>query len=297
MSKNPLQLMAFMALAISFLALGLALTDRNSVAPALTRIEPAAGENLYTQVSKRGELRCGYVTYAPYLQKNLETGQLEGPIFDLIEELGRTLQIKIIWAEETDFNTMIQSLEAGRFDAMCSLAWQDVNRAARVEFSVPVLYNILNAYARPDFAKNISLGDLNTENIKFSALEGSPDLWVIEKRFPRATVLSSASQGQVAKTLLDVVTHKADVALTEPAVMQNFLKTNPDSLRQIGQSPVQVFPLVMLLPLGEPELKNWVDAGFRDILNRDGLTDILNRYPEVRENIKPVSPGYQTSSY
>lgn len=299
MNKKPfLPIFPLLSVGLGILALCLswtALTRTN--ADAANGLEPATGQteagSVYERVLSKQELRCGYVTYPPYLDRNVETGKLEGPIYDLVEELGSTLNLKIIWAEETDFDKMIQSLEAGRFDAMCSLAWIDTKRVPYVEFSMPVMFNLLNAYVRSDETRFASLADLNVENVTFSALDGSPDLWIAQKRFTKAKIISGPSLGQISKVLLDVTTGKADVAMTDPAVVEKFLETNPGSLKRLGDKPVQVFPLAMLLPKGDLRLKTLIDTALQDMLNRGSLDDSLGRYPVIESSILRVALPYR----
>jgi ABC-type amino acid transport substrate-binding protein len=247
------------------------------------------------RVQKTREIKCGYVTYAPYLQKNLQTGKLEGPIYDLIEDLGKTLNVKINWAEESDWDTMLQSIESKRFDALCSLAWMDTRRSMSAQFSVPVLYNFLFGYVRYDDKRFDNIQHINSPAITISVLDGSPDQRIAEDRFPNAKIISAPSAGHVSKILLDVVTKKADIAFSEPSVVKDFLKHNPETLKQVGSKPVQIFPLVMILPKGDVDFKSFIDAGFTDLINRGMIEDIFSRYPEIVLNILPVAPPYQLS--
>ncbi len=198
----------------------------------------------------------------------------------------------MIWSEEADWNTVVQSLDAGRFDALCSLAWMDTRRAPHVLFSNPVLFNTLYAYTASENQKLSTLNDLNSPNIRLSVLDGSPDQRLAESRFSQAHIMSSASLGQASKTLLDIETGKADAAFSEPAVVENFQKHNQNSLRQLGGEPAQVFPLVMLLPKENVTFKNFIDAGIADLSNTQAIQNIFRRYPEIESSILYVRPDY-----
>ena len=64
-------------------------------------------ETAYDRVMRTRTLRCGYVLYAPAVMKSLNTGAFSGIVYEITELMGKRLGLKVEWAEEVSFGSMI----------------------------------------------------------------------------------------------------------------------------------------------------------------------------------------------
>ena len=64
----------------------------------LNSVKSQSINSIYNRVINSGQLNCGYVVYSPYFTKDPNTGQLGGIFYDLTNELGKRLDLKINWS-------------------------------------------------------------------------------------------------------------------------------------------------------------------------------------------------------
>jgi ABC-type amino acid transport substrate-binding protein len=80
--------------------------DRNQATSNTSSSKPSA----YDRVVQSKTLRCGYVVSAPHTMKDPNTGQMSGIMYDIAEEMGKRLGIKIVWNEEVTWATYFSGL-------------------------------------------------------------------------------------------------------------------------------------------------------------------------------------------
>lgn len=128
--------------------------------------EPQTKEKVstYHQVIESNTIRCGYSQWNPLLYTDPNTGQKAGIFYDLIEEIGKRLSLKIIWQEELGWDTAIQSVNSGRVDMACAGYYLHPNRIKYISSSYPPIYTPLYVWSREGESYK-SLDDLNSPNI------------------------------------------------------------------------------------------------------------------------------------
>jgi ABC-type amino acid transport substrate-binding protein len=222
-------------------------------------------------IMKRHEIRCGYVLYPPFVDRDVNSGKMTGPMIRLWEEIGKRLELKITWTEETGWGTMIEGLRAGRYDAVCSTVWANAQRSRFVNFSIPLGYERISLYARADdrrFDNKIDI--LNDHAIRFATLDGEMGTMLVRRRFPKAREIAAPQNASMAEVLQNVVTKKADLALVDPLIADQYMKNNPHALRIVpGGEIMQSFPVTVLIPQMDIALKTMIDQAL-DELRRDG---------------------------
>jgi hypothetical protein len=97
-------------------------------------VAEAKKETAYERVMRTGELRCGYFSWKPAFIKDPNTGEMSGIFHDYMEEIGRALKLKIVWAEEVALGEFPTAIAAGRIDAMCSSTFVTSERARVTRF-------------------------------------------------------------------------------------------------------------------------------------------------------------------
>lgn len=99
-------------------------------------------ENAYERVMRTGELRCGYAMSPPNLEVDPNSGELTGLERDIWDEIGKELDLKILWTEEVGWGNYIEGLRTGRYDAFCNQAWPTPARLKKYNYGGP--YDISN---------------------------------------------------------------------------------------------------------------------------------------------------------
>lgn len=70
-------------------------------------------ESVYDRVIRTRAIRCGYIILPPEFSKDVNTGVFSGASYDIAEEIGRRLHLKVDWTEEVNFQTAATGLQSG----------------------------------------------------------------------------------------------------------------------------------------------------------------------------------------
>ncbi|MDD2324613.1 MAG: transporter substrate-binding domain-containing protein [Alphaproteobacteria bacterium] len=230
-------------------------------------------ETRLEQVKRTGVIRCGYMVWPPFLKKDMRTGALDGLLYDLIEEIGRQLKLKIEWTTETTWGQMLTDLSMNRFDMACVPAFVNPARAREADFISPLFYAPINLYARKgDTRFDNNYEAANVAEVKFAAQDGQFTGVVANEMFPNATKVSIPQLTGGEDLYVMVGTNKADVIISDPYSYANFTTKNDDSLRLVLGSPLRVAAIGFPVPSNEPAFKNMLattviylqDSGFFD---------------------------------
>ncbi|MFA5926263.1 MAG: transporter substrate-binding domain-containing protein [Parcubacteria group bacterium] len=251
-------------------------------------------ETLKDRVIKAGKIRVGYLaTTSQQLAKDPNTGILSGMFYDVVEEAGKKLNLKIEWTEEVGWGTMIEGLNQGRYDMVGSPVWANGARALKADFSIPVTYNLMYAYARENDNRLNKLDDVNSENIKITVVDGTTGQYVAKQGFPTAQIVSLPQLSAQSELLLNVATGKADVLFIDPYVANVFLENNPNAkLKKIGNKIVRVDGNSLMFNSGETEFKDMLDVVLREEINSGFIDELLKKYDKFGNSFYPVAPPY-----
>ncbi len=234
----------------------------------------------YQRVISTGTLRCGYTPYSVGFMKDPNTGMMSGIYYDIVNRLASNLSLKTVWAEEVDWSGQIEGLDR-RYDLIGSPVSLNSGRARAADFSIPLYYSPVHVWARK--ADAVLTGDIKTLNrpdIRISTLDGEQTSVFARQFFPQARQISLPQSAPFSDLLLQVVTGKADIVFSEPLTVHEFMKNNPDSLRQFTppEQPLLVVSNILLLPRGEYELKEMIDNALREMFNSHLIDSIIDKY-------------------
>ncbi|MGE4350587.1 MAG: substrate-binding periplasmic protein [Bdellovibrionales bacterium] len=233
----------------------------------------------FERVMATKTLRCGYVVYAPYFELSAKTGKPVGVMVDLMEDIGRRLGIKIVWSEEVGWGTMLEGVNNGRYDAICTEVWQTPARAMHATFSTPFGYASIYSWVRSD---TVRLSEdplkLNTKEVRITTMDGELGALLAQSLFPKAQTVTIPQNSSIADLFMNVVTRKADVLFQEENAAHHFLKNNPRSVRKLSPKPVAVYPMVLVLPFGDTKLKEAIDSALFEMMYSPRYDQILAPY-------------------
>jgi ABC-type amino acid transport substrate-binding protein len=283
----------FFMLALSVV---LSACSKDSIRPAA---EATKSASLYDRVIKQGKIRCGYVVYSPGCLKDPNSGKLSGIGIETIELVGKNLGLKVEWAEEVGWGTMIEGLQTDRYDMIATPIWTNSNRARLVDFSRSLYFSPIYAWVKAGdkrFAKN-NLPLLNSPSHVIATVDGETAEVIANEDFPQAKKLSLPQLSGVEQVLLNVSTGKADASFEEPAVAQEFLAHNPATIECLSKAePIRVFPNCWMFKRGQLEFKDMIDTALSQLINSGAEERIIHKYEKYPGTLYRNALPYQLPS-
>ncbi len=250
-------------------------------------------ESVYDRVMRTGELRCGYFSWYPAIIKDPKTGELNGIYHDFMQELGKTLSLEIVFAEEIGLGDYPAALESGRVDAMCGASWLIGERARQIDFVMPLFYLPLYGFSRVDdnrFDKNIDI--LNDEKYTIAVLEGGATATVRRKIFPKSKAYEIPQLISPAELFVSLDLKKADAVIYDLFTYGDFNKHNPDKIKRITSEPIKVYPNIVGIKRGEDEFRQMLTHAYTDLLLSGTLDRIIDKHETYKESIFRVAKPY-----
>src|ERR1039457_457737 len=102
----------------------------------------------YSAIRSSGTIRAAYAVGAPLFMIDPNTGQKSGIFYDITNTAATHLGLKVEWTEEVGYGQMIQGLNDHRYDIVGSGVWINADRGKSADFTIPVYYDAVYAYAR-----------------------------------------------------------------------------------------------------------------------------------------------------
>jgi len=249
----------------------------------------AAKETRLDAVKKSGVIRCGYIVWPPFLTRDPNTGKFGGMTYDLVEEIGRQLHLKIEWTGEIAMGQMLADLALNRYDMICDPFVETPGRAREGDFTLPLFYAPVYLYVRKDdtrFDNDYARAD--RPDIKFAALDGEYSAIAANDDFPDAAKLSLPQMSSAVDLFMSVAGKKADVVVEDPYAFSDYSAGNPGLLRPAAGSPLHVTATSMPIPANEPGFKDMIDHAVA-YLQDSGFTDkVLDKYEGSVKFIRPA---------
>lgn len=237
-------------------------------------------ESVFDRIMRTKEIRCGYAVWDPALYIDGKTGEMKGFAYDLMEILGQRLDLKIIWAEETGWGTIVEGLHTGRYDMICTGLAASSARAKFIDFSTPYLYLPIYVVGRADDTRfDKGYGMLDDPQYKIAVLEGEMSAILARQLFPKATANAMPQIQDYSMLLKEVEAKKSDVTFVEPETFLNYTATNPGKLRIIDEArPLNTMPGTYGLPHNEPALRRMVDVTINEMIQDGTVAKLIHKY-------------------
>ena len=239
-------------------------------------------ESAYDRVIQKGTIRCGFMMWPPFFQKDEKTGELSGMTKEAIDEIFFTIGIKVEYVE-APLGNQPQDLAAGKYDSFCFDSFLTPKAAKFLDYSKAWLSAPMYLYGRQDFRAPAEIDGLNSEKYSFSAMDGDSSSELASRRFPKAKLFSLPATADPSLLILNITTNKSDIVITDPATILKFNKTNESKLVRLYNQPIADYPILFSVKKGELDLKNMLDYAV-DIFVHTGQYDkLLEKYDPNRE--------------
>lgn len=258
-----------------------AATTVNIMRPDSVSSSSTSSTKTIDRIIKTGTIRCGYAVWPPSLLKDPNTGKLSGINYDVMELIGRELDLKIDWVEEVGFSNFIEGLKTQRYDVMCVSSWPDAPRIRHLLYTDPYFYSPIYAYVRTDDKRfDGNLDKINDPSIKIATIDGDISETQARIDYPKADVFSLPQTADPAEVLLAVVSRKADIVFTDKGNFELFNKNNPGVLKQVADvGPATIFSEPLVVLPGETQLHSMLNLALGNLINNGKIDKVLDQYP------------------
>jgi len=237
-------------------------------------------DTAYDRIIKSGKIRCGYIIYPPSLIRDPNTGAFSGISYDIMTQMGKDLGVNIEWSEETTSATMVESLNTGRYDILCTSMWASSARGKVARFTMPVYLTALNAYVRKDdvrFKENERAFDKS--DLTIATIDGGIAASIAREDAPHAKTYSMPDYTDFSELLLSVKNKKADLTFSENAQAARFNSSYPDSLKNITPAqPMRLFANGFVTKIGDERLVAMLNNALQNLHNNGFIEKTLSTY-------------------
>ena len=240
-----------------------------------------ASQPAFDRVMKTHTLRCAYSSLAGYfVSLDPDHNINKGLAHDIAEQMGRILNLKIVWAEEMGPAQAAGNLANGREDAMCFPLWPNGVQAASLDYTVPLDYMPVYAYARADDIRfDGDLTKINDGGITVPVIEDGAGKKIADEDFPHAAQYRLKDETDGIHLLLAVTTKNADVAFSDPFTGEDFIKNNPGTLKRVPNvGPVRVFGESFAVAKGETKLRDMLNVALTQMQQDGYIHATLDKY-------------------
>ena len=240
-------------------------------------------QSVYNQIRTNNTIRAAYAIGAPLFVIDPNTKQKSGIFYDLVEHAAAKIGLKVSWTEEVGYGEMIQGLTAHRYDIVGSGVWINGARGKDADFTIPAYYDAVLADTREgDTRFDNDLSILNSPTFTISTMDGELGATIAKTDFPQAKTEALPQGADFTQLILNVVGKKADVVFLALAPARSYQAQNSGTIRAVASGkPVRVFPVSILLPKGEYELKQSLDYALTEMLTNGEVEAILRKYEKV----------------
>ena len=232
----------------------------------------AQAQSAVNRIDKEKTLRVGWAVWHPYVFRNPKTNQIEGISYDLIEDIGKAMGVKVVWVEDS-WSTLPAGIQAGKFETTNLMAITPP-RAEAVDFTESVTQHGLSLIAPKDaVAKTKGWEDWDRPGVKIAVTLGAnSDMFVTEK-FKRAEIVRLKT---VPENILALVSGRVDAhastidALKTIQKEQSQLAIVPGSF---GSSEV-----AFALPKGDKDLAARMNQLIRQEKKSGRIMELIKKY-------------------
>ena len=255
-------------------------------------------EDAYARMIRDGRIRVAYISYPPSFIKDPNSGNFSGIFHEVVQQMGKNLDVRIDYTEEVAWGTMIEAINSGRVDLVCTGLWPTPARGKLADFTAPLYYSTVRAYTRADNSKydgNLAL--INDPTTRIAAVDGEMSSIIAKDDFAKAQMDGLPQSTDVSQVLLEVATNKADVTFVEPAVAMEYIKNNPGKIKEVANiRPLRVFPNVFMVGKGEDRFRSTLNTAIQELVNNGFVDKVIDKYEKYPNSFQRVAIPYKDTS-
>jgi polar amino acid transport system substrate-binding protein len=183
-------------------------------AAAQSASQALVADSVITQIQEEGVIRIGLSLFVPWSMRDVN-GDLIGFELDVGRQLAEDMGVEVEFVP-TAWDGIIPALLAGNFDVIISGMSVTAQRNLTVNFTDPYAFSGLAILANREMTAGMSMEDLNSPDVIFSARRGATPAVVIADRFPEAQLLLFDEDGAAAQEVLNGNAHATMASQPSP---------------------------------------------------------------------------------
>ena len=237
-------------------------------------------ETAYERVMRTGTLRCGYGLWEVGVMRDPNTGQFSGIVYDVMQEVGKSLNVKVDYALEMPWDSIGAALKSGKIDAHCAGIWATPARGRVMAFSEPLFFSPTVAFARADDGRfDNNLGRIDQPDVTVALSDDDITTEIYNNDYSHAKKFDLPALAPPEEMLLAVFNHKADVAFNSPSRLRSFEKGYPGKIKIIPSArPPRIFPDTISVDIGEQELLHVLNTAIDQAIDSGTVDKIVSKY-------------------
>ncbi|MFT4067656.1 substrate-binding periplasmic protein [Paraburkholderia sp.] len=226
------------------------------------------------QIQQQKEVRFGWGEFRPYESRDVVSGQLQGPLIDMADELAKSLGANPKFVLDS-WPTLPAGIAANRFDLVI-MGYSD-GRAQTIDFSRPLYTAQFTALSRADSGV-ASWDQLNVAGRKIAVTTGSSSdeqLMKLEKQGGlKAEVVRIRDVGAA---ILALQSHNVDGYVNQRDVLSLMAKARGGELKVLAGSFGDTW-FGVALPKGDPALRQAVNKAIGEMIGANYIAQVLAKY-------------------
>jgi ABC-type amino acid transport substrate-binding protein len=188
---------------------------------------------LLEQIDKNGVINAGYGVYPPYTMEDPNTKQVTGFSIDIIEEVAKQLNVKVVW-HRLNWNTMSADLKRGSFDIIADPIFQTIPRAREFAFSNPYAYfGDGIAVVKKGDNRFSDFKSLDRKDITVTVGQGWASETFVKNNLKKPVIKSIQTNTDLLQVFNEVISGRADVAIADGADAERFVKEHPQVVKAL----------------------------------------------------------------
>ncbi|HZM34618.1 MAG TPA: ABC transporter substrate-binding protein [Burkholderiales bacterium] len=236
-------------------------------------VAPAqAQDSALKRIEDEKTLRVGWAVWHPYVFRNPKNNQLEGISYDLVNELGKAMNVKVQWVEDS-WSTLPAGLQANKFE-ITNLMAITPPREKVVDFSAAVTQHGLSLIAPKDeVAKTKSWKEWDRPDVKIAVTLGANSDMFVTQQFKQAQIVRLKS---VPENVLALVSGRVHAHASTIDALKSIQKEHPNLgivPGSFGSSEV-----AFALPKGDAKLQGRVNKFIAEAKRNGRVTELLKKY-------------------
>lgn len=263
---------ALTALAVVYLA-----PLPSSSSPSLLALKSKSAAD---RILKTGVLRCGYFVLDGQLNKDINTGELSGPIYDIINAMARNLSIKVEWVKEVGMASIGEDLKHGHYDMLCTTIVGNGPRARVMDLSRTVLKQPMYVWLHKDDPRRGSkdVAWLNAPQTTFSTVDGSGFTTIIANYFPKARMVELPELSALGDMMTELKSKKVDAILMVPYPASRFIEKNDGAIIRYTNVPTTYAPNKFAWARGDYKMARMINIALDELIYTGEMNAILDKY-------------------
>jgi len=265
----------YLITAIIAVAATLAVSFYQKSMPSVTIESQKTNDTAFDRVIKSNTLRCAYIVLPPDFIKDPNTGKFSGISYDVIEDMAKSLHLKVDWVEEVNFVNLAEGLKMRRYDAVCfAMYLGNVSMARVIDFTNPIYYTGTGVIVRADDHRfDNNLAAINSPDVTVATLDGEMSQFIRAETFPKAKDYSLPQHSSVSEMLEAVRMGKADLTFFD---QNNTLPATAQNIRDLAKAnPIRIHAFSFAVDKGDTRLLSMFNMALREMELSGRISEIL----------------------